>query len=134
MSGNMALKYVRSRYAEGDEGTDFARSRRQQKLIMAIKDKLTAKDVITNPKKIKSIYETLIQSFTSDLGSDFYPALLKLGLKVDKSQIRTISISEDQLYNPPISAKYDYQWVLVPKDGSFDTLSTNIKNFLNNSR
>lgn len=130
MSGSLALKYVRSRHAEGDEGTDFARSRRQQQLIMAIKDKLTSKDIISNPTKIKSIYGTLIQSFTSDLGSDFYPALLKLGLKANKSQIRTFSISEDQLYNPPISAKYDYQWVLVPKGDSFENLSSYIKNFL----
>ena len=35
MNGERALKYVRSRYAEGEEGTDFARSRRQQRLLLA---------------------------------------------------------------------------------------------------
>ena len=40
MNGERALKYVRSRHGDGAEGTDFARSKRQQKVILAIKDKL----------------------------------------------------------------------------------------------
>lgn len=130
MSGNIALKYVRSRHAIGDEGTDFARSARQENLIQAIKIKLVSKEVLANPAKIKSIYTSLTKSFTSDFNSDFYPAFLKLGLKAGKSKIRTLAISEDLLSNPPISARYDFQWVLVPKDGSFGNLSSYIKNFL----
>jgi len=39
MSGETSLKYVRSRNAEGDEGTDFARSQRQQRLLLSFKEK-----------------------------------------------------------------------------------------------
>lgn len=130
MSGSLALKYVRSRHAVGDEGSDFARSHRQENLILAIKTKLVSKEILANPTKIKSIYTSLSQSFTSDFSSDLYPAFIKLGLKASKSKIRTLTISEDLLINPPISAQYDLQWVLIPKDGSFESLSSYIKNFL----
>ena len=40
MNGELALKYVRSRNASGDEGTDIAREKRQQKVIEAIKEKI----------------------------------------------------------------------------------------------
>lgn len=130
MSGNLALKYVRSRHAVGDEGTDFARSARQENLIQAIKIKLVSKEILANPAKIKSIYTSLSQSFTSDFGSDLYPAFIKLGLKASKSKIRTLALTEDLLSNPSISSKYDFQWVLIPQDGSFESLSSYVKNFL----
>src|SRR3989344_4978518 len=37
MDGKTALIYVRSRHADGAEGNDFARNRRQQKILAAIK-------------------------------------------------------------------------------------------------
>src|SRR3989344_5285146 len=49
MNGEEALAFVRSRHAEGDEGTDFARSRRQEKIIAAFKDKLISAETIFNP-------------------------------------------------------------------------------------
>lgn len=42
MDGQTALNFVRSRHAEGSEGTDFAREKRQQKVMEAIKNKLIA--------------------------------------------------------------------------------------------
>src|SRR3990167_5619174 len=45
MDGETALKFVRSRNAEGDEGTDLARSARQQKVIAATKDRVLKPDV-----------------------------------------------------------------------------------------
>jgi LCP family protein required for cell wall assembly len=51
MNGETTLKFVRSRNAEGDEGTDFAREKRQQQVILALQKKLLS---ITNltPSKI----------------------------------------------------------------------------------
>src|SRR3990167_7601650 len=37
MDGKTALKFIRSRHADGAEGNDFARNRRQQKILAAIK-------------------------------------------------------------------------------------------------
>ena len=48
MDGARALKYVRSRHGNNNEGTDFARSRRQQKILKAVKDKAAGLRIITN--------------------------------------------------------------------------------------
>jgi len=42
MDGETALRYSRARYADGVEGSDFARSARQQKVILATRDKVAA--------------------------------------------------------------------------------------------
>lgn len=48
MNGERALEFVRSRHGDNNEGTDFARSRRQQKILQAIKDRVVSLNVLTN--------------------------------------------------------------------------------------
>jgi len=52
MDGVTALKYVRSRHAIGAEGSDFARSKRQEKVVGAFKDKIFSLDVLLNPLRL----------------------------------------------------------------------------------
>ncbi len=54
MDGTTALIYARSRHAAGPEGTDFARSKRQQVIIQAILSKLKQQGVFTDVSKIDS--------------------------------------------------------------------------------
>ena len=42
LDGEAALRYSRARYADGVEGSDFARSARQQKVIFATRDKVVS--------------------------------------------------------------------------------------------
>lgn len=55
MNGKVALEYARSRHGSNGENSDFARSRRQQQLILALKDKLLSLGTLANPKKISDI-------------------------------------------------------------------------------
>jgi LCP family protein required for cell wall assembly len=116
MDGKTALKYVRSRQAEGDEGTDFARSRRQERLLLAIKEKLLSLGVLTDPNKLSSLYKSVSSSIVTDIANDL-PAIIKLGLKSAKlNDVKSAAISDpDQLYHPSISPLYNNQWVLAPK-------------------
>jgi polyisoprenyl-teichoic acid--peptidoglycan teichoic acid transferase len=117
MDGSMALKFVRSRHATGDEGSDFARSRRQEALLNSIKAKLVSKDVLSRPQTYKELYDLITKSITTDLKPDLYPAFTKLALKAKQHPFRSFIISEpDQVYNPPISAQYDLKWILLPKN------------------
>ncbi len=120
MDGKRALKYVRSRYSLGEEGTDFARSKRQEKLLLAIKDKLMSGGVLTDPVKLKNLYVSMSKSITSDVDSPTVPALAKLGIKAAKTNsIHTAALSEpDQLYNPRPTAVFGNQWVLLPKENN----------------
>ena len=58
MDGSTALKYVRSRHATGVEGSDFARNRRQQKVLAAIKNELKKSMGKLSLKRWKTIYQT----------------------------------------------------------------------------
>ena len=50
MNGTTALKFARSRHGNNGEGTDFARAARQQKIILALKDKLLSFGTLSNPQ------------------------------------------------------------------------------------
>lgn len=123
MNGQLALKFVRSRNAEGEEGTDFARSQRQRKVILALKDKIFSAKVLLNPKKVIELKKTFGNHLIYDtqFNEEQITAFLSLFLRFvkNKNQIRTISLDigdEDSpgfLYNPPLK-EYD-QWVLIPR-------------------
>ena len=108
MDGATALKFVRSRQAEGDECTDFARSKRQENLISAFKQK-----ILSSPTKIFQLKRIFSQIVITDISSNLYFPLFKLGLKAVRQPLRSFSLSEPLLSHPPISAVQDYQWVLL---------------------
>ncbi|MCX6780622.1 MAG: LCP family protein, partial [Candidatus Magasanikbacteria bacterium] len=50
--GARALDYARSRHGNNFEGSDFARARRQQKLLVAVRDKLLSTETFLHPTRI----------------------------------------------------------------------------------
>lgn len=117
--GIQALKFARSRHATGGEGSDFARSKRQQKIIMSIKDKVLTPDFIFNPEKVSKTLQIASNSVEIDIPQSHLAPLIKLALEVKDANVRPEAIVENGkrgfLINPPISAKYGKQWVLVPR-------------------
>jgi len=134
MSGETALEYVRSRHAQGDEGTDFARSKRQEKIIKAIFQKAVSLQILTNPAKIFSLYSTLQSSVQTDVPQNQFDDFIKLAQKFGSAKINSVVIDYGDpvtkrpglLINPPIQSKYNYEWVLVPRTGNFDEISSYI--------
>ncbi len=60
MDGETALQYARSRHSsQNGEGSDFMRARRQQKVIMAIKDKILSSETLTSPKAVMGIFSAV---------------------------------------------------------------------------
>lgn len=118
MNGETALKFVRSRNAKGDEGTDIAREKRQQKVVSAIKDKLASQDIFLKPKVIKNLYMTLMSHVETDINSDKYLTLLKF-LFESRDNINFLSIPEEMLEVSQNDRKYDRQYVFIPKSGSW---------------
>lgn len=116
MDGELALKFVRSRNADGDEGTDLAREKRQQKVIEAVKEKLLSTDVILNPNTIKKIYDMAISHTETDIN-------IKDGLSIvrfmfeSRENISFFSIPEDMLTVSQNDKKYDRQYVFLPASG-----------------
>ncbi len=117
MDGEIALKFVRSRHALGSEGTDFAREKRQQKIIEAIKNKLIAFAKKPNLNNYQKLYDLLDKLVKRDINNQQVAIILKnIILKRNLKQEKII-FSEDFFINPEINLeKYDGKWVLIPKN------------------
>ncbi len=122
LNGEMALKYVRSRNADGDEGTDFARAKRQQNLILAFKNNLLTTKVLFDVKKLQGLWRIAQKSFTTDIQLEEYPLWAKLMIQFEKEKIDNQVLNGEQglLYHPQIH--YSGQWVILPKDSSWQAV------------
>lgn len=114
MDGQTALKFARSRHAEGDEGTDFARGARQQKIILAFRNKVLSLGTIFNTEIMTSLKNSVSDSVNTDITDteqgSFARFVLGLG---NHDSVRTISIA-DYFVNPKNTRDYAGQWVLIP--------------------
>lgn len=128
MDGITALEYVRSRHGRGSEGTDFARSQRQQLVIHGIREKTFSLGIILNPVKILGIVNILKQNINTDIDVSEYDDFIKLAKKMGNAKLASIIIDTGNggdnryglLMNPPISEEYRLQWVLIPRQGNGD--------------
>ncbi|MEK7570325.1 MAG: LCP family protein [Patescibacteria group bacterium] len=59
MDGERALQFSRSRHGNNGQGSDFARSARQQKLLFAFREKALSVGTLTNPAKISGLLDDL---------------------------------------------------------------------------
>ncbi len=126
LEGEGALEFVRSRYSKGVEGTDFARSKRQEKIIAAFKDKILSPNTLLNPIKIAGLYSTLNQNIASNLDQSELDDFVRLMEKMKNARINSTVLDygdEEQnrsglLINPQISKEYKGQWVLIPRTGN----------------
>jgi len=133
MDGKTALIYVRSRNAEGAEGTDFARSQRQQQVLLAVKNKFFNLNTLLNPTKIKKLMQTFDKSIKTDIPASEVDDFIRLGLKLKDIKITTFSLDAGDekngktgLLKNPDPTNYDGQWVLVPKT-SWEEIQKKIK-------
>lgn len=116
MDGETALKFVRSRHGTNGEGSDFARSARQEKVIQAIRNKVLSLETLTNLQKLKELLDVLGKSIDTDIsikdGAEFF--------KIFKSLKSTHSIVlDDSLLYHPLPADYDGAYVLISQDDDF---------------
>lgn len=126
MDGETALDFVRSRHAIGDEGTDFARSKRQGELIKAIKDRLISLETLLNPVKIVSLYSVVKDSIDTNIKEDEFDDFIRLAEKMKNATLQNVVLDygdEEKerpglLIHPEISDEYNNEWVLIPRIGN----------------
>ena len=124
MDGETALEYVRSRHGTNNEGSDFARSKRQQKVIAALRDKMLSLGIILNPVKVYGAYDIIKSNINEDIPKDKYDDFIKLAKKMQDAKTKSVVIDagrEDSLLTSPQSFEnYRGQWVLVPRTRNGD--------------
>ncbi len=128
MNGIKALQYSRSRHAYGPEGSDFARSKRQQKVLVAIKEKSLSAGTALNPKKIIDIMSALGKHVKTDFSLSEIPRLIELATDIDTSKIisRNFDNSTGGLLVSDSSTTAGY--ILKPRTGNFKEIQAVIKN------
>ena len=115
MNGETALKFVRSRNAEGPEGTDLARAARQERVVEAIKNKVLSKEILLSPKKLVELKNTTLESIETDI-TPSTGAILARKIFDARDNMKSNVLSEDFLENPPKSSVYDNLYVFIPKE------------------
>ena len=87
MDGKTALVFVRSRHGNNGEGSDFARSHRQQLVLLATRDKLLSLNTLADPGKLASLYSTISNHVQSTLSPWEMAAIAPLIFSIDKANI-----------------------------------------------
>lgn len=121
MSGEQALKYVRSRQGTNGEGSDFARAARQQKVLLAAKDKALKIDNLLDPTKLNSLFKELGESINTDVDVSALVALYNLSKDMDTSKVNSLVLSnasDSYLYVPP-AGQYGGAYALLPRGNSW---------------
>ncbi len=106
LDGETALKYARTRHADDD----FQRARRQQQVLLAIKDQ-AVKDGLLNPKRALSLFGVLKDSVEHDVAPSELPKLIALASRIKVNGIDQLVL--DNHYGH-ISTNTKFGWILVP--------------------
>lgn len=120
MNGDQVLKFVRSRHGNNGEGSDFARSKRQQKVLLAFKDKVLSFSTLLNPKKVIDLLNSLQEHTKTNMEAWELVRLGKLALQVDKENVVTQVLdtgNNSVLYS---ETTVDGAYILRPKAGPDD--------------
>jgi polyisoprenyl-teichoic acid--peptidoglycan teichoic acid transferase len=126
MNGATALNYARSRHGSNGESSDFARSKRQQKVLAAVKDKAFTFTAFMSFRKITAMLNMYKNNVATNLQPWEIYKLYKLAKNFDsKNIINTVlnDAPDGLLFASNINGAY----LLLPKDMSFKQLQNLVK-------
>ncbi|PIS21042.1 hypothetical protein COT52_00625 [candidate division WWE3 bacterium CG08_land_8_20_14_0_20_43_13] len=125
-NGQTALKFARSRKALGPEGSDFARSTRQQQVVAALKSKALSLETLTSPDRLKSLYSEFSDALETNVSLGEALEIAKIFSQVSFTNYYVMNGSSPDdpqlLYDIIDENLYDGQYVLVPKAGDYSAL------------
>jgi hypothetical protein len=129
MDGKRALIFARSRHGNNNEGSDFARSLRQQKVIFAFKNKILNKNLLTNPGKINNLLGILSDHFHTNLNPGEIYHLYELVKNQNMQNFLSLNLGlETGLVCPEIQAETG-AYILIPCPGkTLDDIRAYFKN------
>lgn len=138
MGGAIALAFVRSRHGTKGEGSDFARSKRQQKVIEGIRNKLLSLQTLANPQKITELISILGKSIDTDISIKDMIEFYQLSKKMDKIHNFVLDDSaksglpdgRKSLFIHPSASDYGGAYVLVSEDDDFSIVQGYVRKVL----
>jgi len=128
MDGITALRYARSRHGNNGEGSDFARIKRQQKILVAAKDKLTSFNTLINPAKITSLFSLFTQYTATDIEPWEAVKLVHISKELNTNNIVTQSIDDRPGGYLKSGIAQDGAYILQPTTGNYEQINDLIYN------
>lgn len=130
LNGERALQYARSRHGTvtggiGFEGSDFARSERQFKIIKALKDKVLSFSTLSNPQKVIKLFKILQNYISTDAESWEAMRFVETLRSMDKDNIykKVLNDAPDNLLRNATST-YDGAFILIPKNNDYNLITS----------
>ncbi len=119
LSGERVLQYVRSRHGTNGEGSDFARARRQQQVLIAAKEKVLKLSNFLNPQLLVKLYQTFSQNIETNIDTWEIIKMSRIYKDLDTSTISHIVLDSNtnRLLKDARGANGAY--LLVPRSGSY---------------
>lgn len=111
MNGEVALKFVRSRHSS-EHGGDFARSQRQQALLLGIRDKLFSLGALDDAIPF---FNQLSHTIQTDFGEEAIKIILDAVGDESAYRYLTIRLTEQNVLD--LTTSGDGQSILIPKEG-----------------
>ena len=118
IDGDTALLFVRARFSS----SDFDRARRQQQVLLAVKEKAFGLGVVSNPVKIISILNSIGNHVRTDIELWEIQELAVMSNRLDTSNIKrkVFSTGKDGLLYSSWSSNGSY--ILLPEGDNFDKI------------
>jgi LCP family protein required for cell wall assembly len=133
MNGKTALKFVRSRHGDND----FARAKRQQKLIAAIKEKGLSMQTLLDFNKIKSLYDSYVSNVDTNIDLGTVQSFYLLSKQIDFAKVVSIVLDDRSganegglLYAPQDTTLYNNAYVLIPQTGDYSQIHAFVQKYL----
>ena len=122
LTGEQALQYIRSRHGNNFENNDFARNRRQQRLLTAVRAQLFTPEILHDTSKVKSIISTLLKYTSTNLSVSAALGFLQEAPSVMTVQPEFHVLSAEPKAGLLREVSNEYGYFLVPRDGDFTQL------------
>jgi len=137
MDGDRALKFARSRHGinidSGDsEASDFARAKRQQKILLAVRDKSLSLETVINPKRVSDSVEALGDNIRTSLEPWEMVKLTEIAKNINREEIVNKVIDHGEsgfLYSTTASSG---AYVLLPRKKDFSEIESFCQSIFDN--
>lgn len=127
LNGETALKYSRSR----ETTSDFDRARRQQKVIVAIRDKALSLGVLSNPKKVSDLVNSVGNHIRTNLNVSEIREFVNILKSVDKNNISN-NVIDNGSQGLLVSSNEGF-YHLIPRTGNFKEIQSFVKNIFSDA-
>jgi LCP family protein required for cell wall assembly len=127
MNGEMALQFARSRHGTNGEGSDFARAARQQKMLLAVKDRALSLNVLLNPAKLNNVISTIRKNVSTNMSLWEMMKVAEYVPTVDRTRL-VMRVLDTAPGSPLYSTMINNAFVILPRHEDWSDLKLIAKN------